>query len=822
MGNTAQTRNSRHMKITSPLLFKANRALCVPVGHDFLTRRVIALLVAPLLAVSLCQNVRAASTTFTGSGGNSDWSNPSNWTVLPVSGDDIVIDDSTPQNTLSLDGAQSVGTLTFGNAGTRTSAFAISGTNALTIASGMTASGNFTALGLTVTAPIIIGAAQTWSVGGEAGSPVLDRGVKLVNPTAGTQLALTLGGQLTKTGTGQLGFSGLNIGNGNILVSEGSLKLSAANATKLTLAGTGTLTIGSGAKLILSQGSTPTTSTFDISKAIRLENGAAIEVGGAAAFNSTNSKITSSITLAASSTTTLNALNVSGTNGSNFVFSGLWLGGSADSILEKTGASTVTFSNTSATAQTLAKLKVSGGTLVLNSSMSNGWRGDVEVANGATLKNQLADQINNASAVTVNGTWDLNSLRDIIGSLSGSGSIFNTGNAGGTTGLAINANSNATFSGTVAGTYAATTGGFSGTQTFTGQVTLTNLFVQSLAGTTGGISFAGNATAAATHVTLGSTSLATVDGTLRVTDNAQLTIGAAGITQGLGNGVVELGGGIGVATLAVNATGTSTGNISLTDGSGGSPTVDTKGFALTLAGTVKGTGGLTKSGTGTLITTGANTYGGETSINLGTLLVNGTHNGGGAYTVKDGSTLGGTGSFTSAVTVNAGGNFQPGASASIESLGAGTATFEAGSAFRYEVNSVVAPEAGADLLVVSGDLNLALTDTVTLVLMNLNAGAFDDGTKLTLINYTGSWNGGLFTYNSLVLSNGGTFSFNDQDWKIEYDAITGGSNFSNEFLSGHFVNITAVPEPNTLWMFATGMVALVVLRLRNSRRGFNS
>lgn len=127
---------------------------------------------------------------------------------------------------------------------------------------------------------------------------------------------------------------------------------------------------------------------------------------------------------------------------------------------------------------------------------------------------------------------------------------------------------------------------------------------------------------------------------------------------------------------------------------------------------------LTKSGTGTLRLTAANTYNGGTTINGGSLLANnvaGSATGTGTVTVNATGTLGGTGSVSGNVQVNANGTVNPGDFGVAGVLTVNNITFAADGRAHFDLDGATAGTQ-YDQLVVNGTITFANPATSDLVL----------------------------------------------------------------------------------------------------------
>jgi autotransporter-associated beta strand protein len=118
--------------------------------------------------------------------------------------------------------------------------------------------------------------------------------------------------------------------------------------------------------------------------------------------------------------------------------------------------------------------------------------------------------------------------------------------------------------------------------------------------------------------------------------------------------------------------------------SGASLTFD-QTTAAVYAGVLTGQGGFNKTGTGTLMLSGVNTYSGATTVDAGTLAVNGSILSSSGVTVNAGGTLGGTG-HVGHTTIMSGGNLAAGNSIGTLTVN-GNLTFNAGAAYTVEVST---------------------------------------------------------------------------------------------------------------------------------------
>ncbi len=317
---------------------------------------------------------------------------------------------------------------------------------------------------------------------------------------------------------------------------------------------------------------------------------------------------------------------------------------------------TLTLTGTNTAANTLAAalgdnglgatslLKSGTGTWVLSGAHS--YTGSTSVT-GGTLRLASANRIGDSSSVIVSSgaIFDFNNFSDTIGSLAGAGNIT-LGSAAMTTGAN---HTSTTFSGIISGTGAVIKTGtgtqvFSGNNSYTGITTISGgtLSVASLAngGQASGIGASSNAAA----------NLVINGGTLRHTGGIQST--DRNFTIGI-NGATLDASGSGALTFSSASTATLSGtNTARTLTLTGTSTA-ANSLTAVIADNGNGKTSLTKSGAGTWVLKGANTYTGATTVSGGTLAVaSGASLGATTTLVNSGATLQNNGSITGLVTAN--------------------------------------------------------------------------------------------------------------------------------------------------------------------------
>ncbi|MCE9555114.1 MAG: autotransporter-associated beta strand repeat-containing protein [Planctomycetes bacterium] len=362
---------------------------------------------------------------------------------------------------------------------------------------------------------------------------------------------------------------------------------------------------------------------------------------------------------------------------------------------------------------------------------------------------------------------------------------------------------------------------------------------------------ASNALPDASAITVSGTG-ASVTATLDLNGNsdtiASLALGGSTTTSAAvvqtGGGTLTLGGNV-TYSAANNPLGASiSGNLNLGGVTRTFAIDDSSSAASDLSiSAIISNGGLSKTGAGTQVLSGANNYAGTTTISGGKLLVNGSHTGGAAYNVS--GTLGGSGSIASLITGSGLGS--PGNSPGI--LTVLQTDPSGGMDFAFELTAPGDPT--------WSNAAASLNDVwrVTHASNPFPNGPFDSDNVLDIyfdsVAGGDNFRGGFFTdlnsnflatvagadYNYWVLGDGfgtdttfdgqGYYSLANFDGSLSVAVSTvqiASANFSGGTVNNGWVmqfgvqEVLAVPEPGTLGLAVVGLIGLGFITVRRRRR----
>ena len=339
-----------------------------------------------------------------------------------------------------------------------------------------------------------------------------------------------------------------------------------------------------------------------------------------------------------------------------------------------------------------------------------------------------------------------------------------------------------------------------------------------------------NASVGAGSINMGGTNLAANSSQANA-----LYLGANGSSGGINNtnaiNVYSAGGTTTLGSLNTSGVNTNSGSLTLNRGI----TVDAaSGGTLQFSGLISGNGGITKSGAGTVILTGANNYSGATAVNAGLLkVVSGGSIASSSTTVNDGGALD-VGGTAGSVQVNSGGLLKGSGSAGAVTLQSGSllnpgnspgtltaasAVILGGSTYNWEISALTGTAGTTwDLFSVGGLLNMSdVTSANRWNLVVTGDSGFAGWTDTSSYSYVfaqaasvsgfsptvGTDVTSLFNITTSGISSVPNSSFNPTgDFKVVVGSANG---FTT-------LNLMAVPEPSSGSLLLAGIGSLIVLR----------
>jgi fibronectin-binding autotransporter adhesin len=707
--------------------------------------------------VSLTWSASPSSANWIASGGDNNWGTANTYpgSITGTTNADTAIFTSSSTTAINSGSSLNIGNITFGASGNPAlSSFTINSTagSSLLLSSGGSISliANTAATNITdtISAPIVLEGSYIFTNSNATASNVLNFNGAISNGTASTS-TLTLGS------------SGGNNAGANTVA--GVISNGTAGGTTAVYANAGTWVLtGSNT---FSGGVTINRGTLDINSAQALGTGTFTLLNGSIFDNTSNGDIT----LSTNNPIAINgATNFAGTHSLNLGTGAASLG---TNLTVTVSGNTLTFGGVISGAHSLAK----GGAGTLVFAGANTFSGATTFAtNGSGIINyQNGTAFGTNSAITVSTGNTVQVQGGIAGGTLGL-SVGGTG-ASGATGALENVKDSNSYAGLLTLTAATTISADAGTLTLTGGITNAgylptftgagNVTVSTGAITGGGglaMSGTGTLTLSAANTYTGTTVINS--GTLSAS-NIVVTAGASSL--GNASTVVSLGGTTTTGTLNYTGnTATFARGFSVNAG-GGEIDVTTAGQVLTISTAIKntsgglltiggagdtiisgaigaGSGGVTKTGAGTLTLSNVETYTGVTTVSAGTLNVTGSLNASSAVSVANAATLAGTGTIGGSVTLASG--------ATVNLVNGSTGTLTVGSlsatgdALTFEIGTSV----GVSDKIAAGSLTIG-AGTTTITIDNLNNLA-SGGQTLADGNYT------LLTYGGTATGSLGNFS----------------------------------------------------------------
>jgi autotransporter-associated beta strand protein len=210
----------------------------------------------------------------------------------------------------------------------------------------------------------------------------------------------------------------------------------------------------------------------------------------------------------------------------------------------------------------------------------------------------------------------------------------------------------------------------------------------------------------------------------------------------------------------------------------------------TWSGVIEGGGLVEKTGAGTAVLSGNNTYTSITTVSAGTLIIDGTTSGQGQYTVASGATLGGSGTIgtlDSDVIIN--GILSPGNSPGTLTMDLGTGNLD-----------------------VSGAESLVFELGTSSDLVSLTTGTLELGTgAIGFSDFAFSDSGGLTNGQYVLFDTGSAISgtLNGADLSGSIGSLTGTLEVIN---GGQDLALNVIPEPSTLILVGLALGTLVFFR----------